>query len=223
MKTRTFIALLLVICSFTLCSCASLTGKSAIMKIEKGMTKNDVVGLLGQPDFRRFDEQFEEWEYKKENPITSDRKIIVVTFLNGKVSNMNSFNGEIPSTPPIAICPPNEMDHETRPYPSRPNNHRKPSKAMDEKEFKLFYDKINQKPFNDDKLELLEIGVTNRWFTCKQTIRLMSIFTFDDERLTVLELVAPHIVDLENYDDIIKSLTFISSEKKAREIFRRLR
>ena len=57
MKTKTFIALSLVICSVVLCSCGSyMTGKSAVMKIEKGMTKKEIVSLLGDPDFRRFDD-----------------------------------------------------------------------------------------------------------------------------------------------------------------------
>lgn len=41
------------------------------MKVEKGMAKKEVVSLLGEPDFRRFDEQVEEWEYKKTNPADS--------------------------------------------------------------------------------------------------------------------------------------------------------
>ena len=68
MKTKTFIALALIISSISFCSCGSyMTGKSAIMKVEKGMAKKEVVSLLGEPDFRRFDEQVEEWEYKKTN------------------------------------------------------------------------------------------------------------------------------------------------------------
>jgi hypothetical protein len=49
----------------------------------------------------------------------------------------------------------------------------------------------------------------------------MSIYTFDDDKLEVLEIVAPHIVDSENYEDIIKSLSFLSSEEKANKILRR--
>lgn len=40
MKTKTFIALALIISSISFCSCGSyMTGKSAIMKVEKGMAK----------------------------------------------------------------------------------------------------------------------------------------------------------------------------------------
>lgn len=222
MKTKTFIALLLIISPITFCSCGSLLGKSAILQVEKGMTKKQIVDLLGEPDFRRFDDRYEEWEYKKENVITGETKIIIVDFTNERVSNMNSFNGEnLPTPPPpIAICPPADIDYGQPSYPTRPNGHRRPHKAVNDKDFQQLYDKVKQKPFKDEKLELLAMGVANKYFTCKQTIRLMSIFSFDDEQLSVLEIVAPRIVDAENYEDIIKSLSFISSEEKARKILR---
>ena len=223
MKTKTFIALSLVICSVVLCSCGSyMTGKSAVMKIEKGMTKKEIVSLLGDPDFRRFDEQYEEWEYKKVNPLTAETTIIIVDFIHERVSNMNSFNGGSHPNPPVAVYPPGDIDY-GKPTPPHPNGHGKPSRAVSDGEFQQLYNKVKQKPFKDDQLELLEMGVSNKYFTCKQCIRLMSIYTFDDDKLEVLEIVAPRIVDSENYEDIIKSLSFISSEEKAEKILRRAR
>ena len=51
----------------------------------------------------------------------------------------------------------------------------------------------------------------------------MSIYTFDDDKLEVLNIVAPQIIDFENQEEIIKSLSFISSEEKAEKILRRAR
>lgn len=224
MKTRTFIALALIISSFSLCSCGTyMSSKSAILKIEKGMSKKEVVGLLGEPNFRRFDEQVEQWEYKKEGLLSSETTIIIVDFINGRVSNMNSFNGDSYPNPPVAVYPSDPIDYETSPYPSHPKGHGRPFKAVSEGDFQQLYSKIKQKPFKDDQLELLEMGVNNRYFTCKQCIRLMSIYSFDDEKLKVLEIVAPHIIDMENHEDIIKSLSFISSEEKAHKILRQAR
>ena len=67
------------------------------------------------------------------------------------------------------------------------------------------------------------MGVSNKYFTCKQCVRLMSIYTFDDDKLEVLNIVAPQIIDFENQEEIIKSLSFISSEEKAEKILRRAR
>lgn len=90
---------------------------------------------------------------------------------------------------------------------------------MNERDFKELYNKVKAKPFKDDQLELLAVGAVNNFFTCNQCIRLMSIYTFDDDKLKVVELLAPHIVDRENYEDIIDSLSFLSSEEKVRKLF----
>lgn len=224
MKKQVFIALSLVACSLFLSGCASLTGSSAITKIEKGMSKKEIVKLLGEPDFRRFDDQYEEWEYKKENVLTQETKIIIVDFVNDRVSHMNSFSGDIHPHPPVVVAPPAEIEYDY-PHPRHPERRpdRHLSKAMDENDFRQLYNKVKQKPFKDDQLELLEIGISNRYVTCNQCIRLMSIYTFDDEKLKVLEIVAPNIIDAENYEDIIESLSFISSEEKAHKILREAR
>ena len=46
----------------------------------------------------------------------------------------------------------------------------------------------------------------------------MSIYTFDDDKLKVLQILATRIADKENYDEIINSLDFLSSEDKAKEM-----
>ena len=222
MKTKILIAFALIICAVSFCSCGSfMTGKRAIMKVEKGMIKKDVVSLLGEPDFRRFNEQMEEWEYKKMNPLTSETTIIIVDFIDERVSNMNTFSGDNNPNPPVAVYPPHDTNYGKPSYPPHPDDHGKPSRAINEEEFQQLYNKVKQKLFKDDQLELLEMGVTNKYFTCKQCLRLMSIYTFDDDKLEVLEIVASRIVDTENYKDIVKSLSFISSGEKAEKILRR--
>ena len=47
----------------------------------------------------------------------------------------------------------------------------------------------------------------------------MSIYTFDDDKLKVLDIVAPRIADRENYEDIVDSLDFLSSQDKVRKMF----
>ena len=80
------------------------------------------------------------------------------------------------------------------------------------------YNKVKAKPFKDDQLDLLEAGIGNRGLSCKQCVRMMSIYRFDDDKLEVLKILAPNISDRENYDEIINALDFISSEEKARSI-----
>lgn len=220
MKLKAVIYLVLFTGAIFLCSCGSYkTAKEAILKIEKGMSKREITNLLGNPDYRRFDNESEQWEYIKEDPLSGTKTIILVDFVNDRVSNMNSFNGnDYPApNPPVAVYPPNNMDYD-RPFPSS-NNHIRPGRVISDSDFQQLYNKVKSKLFKDDQLELLSIGVGNRYFSCRQCVKLMSIYTFDDDKLKVLDIVAPRIADRENYEDIIRSLSFLSSQDKVRKMF----
>lgn len=90
--------------------------------------------------------------------------------------------------------------------------------AMNEKDFQFLYKIIKKKSFDDDRMEILNVGVLDNYFTCQQCIRLMSLYKFDDEKLKILRIMAGHIVDLENYQDILRILDFESNKQKAVEI-----
>ena len=187
--------LALTICTLVI-SC-SLTTSSTIMKVQRGMSQEEVSHLLGKPDFRRFDNGSEQWEYTKTNMSTAANTVIIIDFVDGMVTNMDSFEPNI-TPPPVAVCPPNEII--TVVPPSHPD-HSGPHKA-----------------FKDDQMELLSVGVVNNYFTCKQTARLMSIFTWDDEKMKVLRMVSNRIVDRENGKEIIKTLDSLFKQDDARKI-----
>lgn len=50
------------------------------------------------------------------------------------------------------------------------------------------------------------------------TARLMSIFTWDDEKMKVLRMVSNRIVDRENGKEIIKTLDSLFTQDDARKI-----
>lgn len=100
----------------------------------------------------------------------------------------------------------------------RPNRHY--SDVMNENDFQYLYNKIKGKAFDDDKLELLSVGVLSNQFTCRQCVKIMSIFTFDDEKLKTLNIIASHIADKENGETILDSFTFSTNRDKAKEMIR---
>lgn len=221
MKIKTLIAFLLIGGSLFFSSCGSYkASRDAILKIEKGMSKREITNLLGNPDYRRFDHEYEQWEFIKVDPLYGTRTIILVDFLDDKVTNMDSFNGgDVTQTPapPVAVYPPNDIEYD-RPRPPY-NNHMRPGRIINDRDFQQLYNTVKSKPFKDDQLELLVVGVADRYFSCQQCIRLMSIYTFDDDKLKVLDIVAPRIADPENYEDIVRSLSFLSSQDKVRKMF----
>ena len=104
---------------------------------------------------------------------------------------------------------------EQRHYKEQPPRHHS---AMNEKDFQFLYKIIKKKSFDDDRMEILSVGVLDNYFTCQQCVRLMSLYKFDDDKLKILRIMAEHIVDLENHHDILMRLDFESNKQKALDI-----
>ena len=104
---------------------------------------------------------------------------------------------------------------EQRHHKEQPSRHHS---AMSEKDFQFLYKTIKKKSFDDDRMEILGVGVLDNYFTCHQCVRLMSLYKFDDDKLKILRIMAGHIVDLENHHDILMRINFDSNKLKALDI-----
>ena len=104
---------------------------------------------------------------------------------------------------------------EQRHHKEQPSRHHS---AMSEKDFQFLYKIIKKKSFDDDRMEILGVGVLDNYFTCHQCVRLMSLYKFDDDKLKILRIMAGHIVDLENHHDILMRIDFDSNKEKALDI-----
>ena len=104
---------------------------------------------------------------------------------------------------------------EQRHHKEQPSRHHS---ALSEKDFQFLYKIIKKKSFDDDRMEILSVGVLDNYFTCQQCVRLMSLYKFDDDKLKILRIMTGHIVDLKNHNDILKQLDFGSNRRKALEI-----
>ena len=178
--------------------------------LHTGMTKREVVDLLGNPEFKRSYNGIEQWEYKKLHFISGAVTTILLDFQHDKVISFNSYAGDTPSPtyPPIAICPPAPVEEiPSLAYPTD-----------DQKWFQELYQKVKDKPFKDERLKILREAARQSDFTCDEIVQLMKIFNFDDERLEALVILEPTIIDRENTDRIVDSMTFISGEEKAKNI-----
>ena len=104
---------------------------------------------------------------------------------------------------------------EQRHHKEQPSRHHS---AMHEKDFQFLYKIIKKKSFDDDRMEILSVGVLDNYFTCQQCVRLMSLYKFDDDKLKILRIMAGHLVDMNNHNDILKQLDFDSNRRKALDI-----
>ena len=84
MKRNEVMALIATtILMFAVCLSASAKGKR---NVERGMTKQEVIAILGEPKLTSFDMYGDKWEYAKYNNLFGDSKYITVFFdRNGKV------------------------------------------------------------------------------------------------------------------------------------------
>lgn len=188
---------------------ASLQRSRLAESLHTGMTKREVVDLLGNPEFKRSYNGIEQWEFHKIH-FSGAVTTILLDFQHDKVISFNSYAGATPSPayPPVAICPPAPV--EERPSLAYPTD--------DQKWFQELYQKVKDKPFKDERLKILREAARQSDFTCDEIVQLMKIFNFDDERLEALVILEPTIIDRENTDRIVDSMTFISGEEKAKNI-----
>ena len=218
MKRNEVMALIATtILMFAVCLSASAKGKR---NVERGMTKQEVIAILGEPKLTSFDMYGDKWEYDKYNYLFGDSKYITVFFdRNGKVVQYNTriiepnsqqSNAQQPQhpTPPLndGRCDPDDrMDY---------------GYSLDDASFSKLYNKVKKASFDDNKFDLIEVASLGCYYSCAQVVRIMKIFPFDDEQLKALKMMAPHIVDLQNTGLIYKVFSFDSEKEKAEEIIR---
>ena len=197
------------------CMSASAKGKR---NVERGMTKQEVISILGEPKLTSFNIYGDKWEYAKNNNLFGDSKYITVFFdRSGKVveyntriieSNSQTSNVQQPQhpTPPLydGRCDPDgRMDY---------------GYCLDDASFSKLYNKVKKASFDDNKFDLIEVASLGCYYSCAQVVRIMKIFSFDDEQLKALKMMAPHIVDLQNTGLIYQLFSFDSEKQKVGEI-----
>jgi len=196
--------LILLVCSvMTSCSSLFTAANSSLMQVQRGMTKNEVISLMGNPDFRRFNNMNEQWEYLRY--INGNSMVVVIDFADDKVFSMDSFRRDVPALQNVYIPDTND---------SMQGDHRYNDGNKDD--FDQLYGEIKEAPFKDRKMKILKTA-SGMKYSCKQCAQVMSLFTFDDDKLDALSVMSSKLKD-GNYDAILKQLSFISSEENAKRI-----
>lgn len=226
MKRNEWMALIVTtFLMFAICLSASAKGKK---NVERGMTKQEVIAILGQPKLTSFDAYGDRWDYSKTNVLTGENKQITVGFdLNGRVVayntrlvDDNTSNGTFNNRNDIATgnCQP-----PIPPYGAGPDAPFFYGYCLDDASFAKLYNKVKSATFDDNKFDLLEMASLGCSYSCEQTARVMRLFSFGDKQLKVLSMMASRIVDPQNAIVIYDVLTFDSEKSKAGEIMRNAR
>lgn len=202
-------------------------GESPADRIERGMSREQVRGILGRPQDRSFGDHGEEvWVYRKVDFFDNVR-ITEVTFFEGRVSKLNTHSHSIERREESRPLPPARPQPVPPSYPTPPPtypegrgypNHRGRLRLMSPQSFQRFYNELRRLPFPDDKLRYLQDATQRNLFTCQQAEQVLRLYTFDDERLRVLTLFAQRLVNYDEAYRLINLFTFDDAKQRARAL-----
>lgn len=91
------------------------------------------------------------------------------------------------------------------------------NRVMNDQLFQTFYKEMKNEPFKDDRMKLLNAALAGSDFTSAQCLQLTKLYTFDDDRMEIMKIMYPRIVDKEAFFTVINTLTFSSSKEKIKD------
>ena len=91
------------------------------------------------------------------------------------------------------------------------------NRGMNDQLFQTFYKEMKNEPFKDDRMKLLNAALAGSDFTSAQCLQLTKLYTFDDDRMEIMKIMYPRIVDKEAFFTVINTLTFSSSKEKMKD------
>ncbi len=94
-------------------------------------------------------------------------------------------------------------------------------KAMRGADFKKFYKYVKETSFDKNRLQLIEIASFGSYFSSEQCYKLLSLFSFDDNKLAAIKIMEPRMIDSRYYEKILKLFSFSSNREKATAILLR--
>jgi len=81
-------------------------------------------------------------------------------------------------------------------------------------EFDQLLGAVEKSPFDQDKKKIVKTSATNNYFLVDQVIKLTSKFSFDKDKLDVIEILYPRILDLDKNYLLYNCFTFSDSKDK---------
>ena len=91
------------------------------------------------------------------------------------------------------------------------------NRVMNDQLFQTFYKEMKNEPFKDDRMKLLNAALAGSDFTSAQCLQLTKLYTFDDDRMEIMKIMYPRIVDKEAFFTVINTRTFSSSKEKMKD------
>lgn len=97
------------------------------------------------------------------------------------------------------------------------SNYDRYDRVMDDQLFQTFFNSVKNEPFEKDRIALINAALANADFTTAQCLQLVKFYTFDKERMKIMKMIYPRIVDKESFFMVINMLTFSSNKDAMNE------
>ena len=85
-------------------------------------------------------------------------------------------------------------------------------RVMNSQLLNTFLNSVKKVPFKDDRMTLINTALASSDFTSGQCLQLTKLYTFDDDRMEIMKMMYPRIVDKEAFFTVIATLTFSSNK-----------
>lgn len=195
---------LVSLCYLLLLAACGRNIRGKIMALEVGMSPEQVIRLVGQPDEKAFDGNRDEWIYYHLSPAEAwllifEDKALSVMRRRYPERTMPSVSGSIP---PVVIDRPS--------YPPAYD----PRERTNADWFDRLYAEVRRAPFERDKLRMISDARRGAVFSTAQAEALMKLFAFDGPRLKVLEIIAPNLLLQGDAYVLINLISFKKDEAR---------
>lgn len=92
------------------------------------------------------------------------------------------------------------------------------TRPMGKENFKKLMEIVENASFDNRKKDIVIVACMGSYFSSKQCENLLSLFSFQDNKLEALEIIAPRLTDRKEQVAILKQFTFASKKDKAIEL-----
>ena len=90
-------------------------------------------------------------------------------------------------------------------------------KAMHDKDFSMMCKVVEDASFSDKMIGVIKVACISSYFTSKQCAQLLSMFSFENDKLKALKVLHPRMLDIDA-KPILKQFTFSDNKDKAIDI-----
>ena len=90
-------------------------------------------------------------------------------------------------------------------------------KAMQDEDFSMMCKVVEDASFSDKMIGVIKVACISSYFTSKQCAQLLSMFSFENDKLKALKVLHPRMLDIDA-KPILKQFTFSDNKDKAIDI-----